>query len=172
MDPQLPESNPGELYAYGLIRGDGTAEVLKLTSGSTRYISTSSSGIEVEKVGSTWLAYLNDGTTETYDATGRLVQINTLGRITTLTYTGSDLTAVTGPSGMSYNCSMENGRLKRLVDPSGQFVEYSYDTCEQSHAGDASRRYDAHVSLRECWPLEPSDRHYRRTRDPLRHVQL
>jgi len=113
----------------GLLRPNGHHDAIQLISGA--YVSLSGASIHVQASGSNWIATTKDGSTETYNGTGLLIQRTTAGGIvTTLTYSSSgQLTAVSNPFGHSlqfgYNA---NGQISQLIDPAGKTIIYGYDS--------------------------------------------
>jgi RHS repeat-associated protein len=119
--------NPSGGAVSGMVRPDGKQEPLKLISGST-YESVAASGLVVKKVGSEWVVYHNSGTIEVYGIDGKLLRIDDRGQITTLTYTSTVLTSITGPGGHVVQLQYNGGLLSGLVGPAGDHVDYSYDS--------------------------------------------
>lgn len=111
----------------GLIRPNGFQESLK--SVGDHYISEMESGLKVQRVGANWVAYRQDGTRESYDAgSGKLLSINDHGRLTTLSYSGDNLSMVVDSFGHSLSFQYDgNGRLSAVLDPAGVAIQYIYD---------------------------------------------
>jgi RHS repeat-associated protein len=77
-----------------------------------------------------WQLTSEDGSVETYDATGKLQAIKSLGGVTqTLAYTNGLLTTITHSNGRSLTLSYDGSqRLVSLQEPSGGLYQYSYNT--------------------------------------------
>jgi RHS repeat-associated protein len=128
-----------------LVRPDGLHEPLYSIS-STQFIADTASGIQLKKVGTEWVLYLNDGAREFYDTTGKLLRLQDVsGKITTLNYTNGLLTSVVGPFGHTLQLAYTNNRLSQVTNPAGQAITFSYDTAgnltQASYPDGASRVY-------------------------------
>lgn len=112
----------------GLIRANGMQEPLNSVA-TNHYISSAGSGLQLKKVGTEWVLYLNDGSKEIYDATGKLVRLMTpAGQATLLNYTGNLLTSVVGPFGHALQFSYSAERITQVLAPAGQPIVFSYDS--------------------------------------------
>lgn len=130
----------------GLVSPKGFHEALR-AAGSGRYISEMASGIELELQGGTWIAQMNDGTRELYDAsTGALLSIDDHGKSTTLEYSGGNLVAVHGPFGhtLSFQYNVDK-QLSAVIDPALNSITYAYGTTgtlrQVTYPGGHSRGY-------------------------------
>lgn len=110
-------------------RGGFREALVTVSTPTTHYVSKGRVGAVVRKIStSLYKVALNDGTVESYDGTGRLISIvDPAGRLTSLAYTGEQLTSATGPFGhallFEYNAS---GYLARVRLPDTNTIEYSY----------------------------------------------
>jgi RHS repeat-associated protein len=71
-----------------------------------------------------------DGSSERYDLTGRLLtETDQVGQVTTLSYDSNNyLSSVTGPFGRSLSFAYDSaGRLVSFTDPAGHVTQYGYD---------------------------------------------
>jgi RHS repeat-associated protein len=113
----------------GLLRPDGHHDAVQNINGE--YVSLSGAAIHIQQSGTNWTASLGDGSGETYDSTGRLIQlVSVSGLLTSVNYDGSgQLASVVGPFGhtlrFSYNAS---GQIAHVTDPGGQIIAYTYDS--------------------------------------------
>jgi RHS repeat-associated protein len=113
----------------GISREGLRESVLTVTTPSTHYISKGANGLVVRKISSSlWKAYLNDGSIEFYDGSGRLTAIqDPAGRATTMTYNGDQLANVTGPFGHALQFEYNSeGYLIRVRLPDPTKIEYTY----------------------------------------------
>ncbi len=111
----------------GMSRPDGHHDAIQLIGGA--YTSLSGAGIQVQQTGDNWVATLHDGSSETYNATGQLIQETTAAGLTTnLTYSGGQLVAVTGPFGHSLQFAYDGaGRMSTITEPDGSStITFSY----------------------------------------------
>lgn len=114
-----------------LIRPSGFQEPLRPLIAGQSYGSTTSSGIEVHKVGVEWELYLPDGRREVYDSRGQLLAfVDAGGRATALSYNNNGQPEkITNPFGLSVSLAYDRktGNLDSLVTPNGKVIRYRYD---------------------------------------------
>jgi RHS repeat-associated protein len=97
--------------------------------------------------GVSWKLTLADDSTESYDASGKLLSIRTRsGRVTTMGWTSGQLTSVTDPFGRGLSLSYgANGRIQTLTQPDAQTVGYVYDESGRlifaTYPGSTAREY-------------------------------
>lgn len=118
-----PEEQTGRLFNYA--RTDPDAALVFSTTATVGQL-----GDVVRK--------LSDGTIEYRYAAGSLMRFNTIGRLTSvvdrngnstsLSYTGSNLTQITDPSGRTLTFTYDgSGRITKVTDPLGRQWRYAYD---------------------------------------------
>lgn len=142
---------PDQTYAIGAAkRPNGTVlffdatgkEIHNRGGGAARLIEN-----DPPSGGVSWKLTLADDSVESYDAAGKLLSIRTRqGQVTTLGWTGSQLTSVTDPFGRSLALSYgANGRIETLTQPDSQTVGYVYDTAGRlifaTYPGSTAREY-------------------------------
>ena len=118
-----------------LRRGDGVPTYFQDTDGDLRYDAS------VPFTKESWITKQGDGTfvrsfrkggTETYDSSGRLVELaDASGNTTTLTRTAGLLTDIEDAGGRALTLSYESGRLVGLAGPDGVIASYLYDTSQR-----------------------------------------
>jgi RHS repeat-associated protein len=110
----------------GMLRADGHHDILRYVA-SYHYYSEVGTGLQLKKVGQEWIAYLDNGAREVYDATGKLLRlIDPRGSVTTLNYNGNFISSVVGPFGHSLQFVYTSRRIQHIVDPAGQLIQFSY----------------------------------------------
>ncbi|MDD1620236.1 MAG: DUF6531 domain-containing protein, partial [Methylococcaceae bacterium] len=126
-------------YERSISIGSASAAALYRRANGITYIFTlvdtnwqSDADINLKLSGSAatgWQLTGEDGSVETYDATGKLLSIKSLGGAThTLTYTSGLLTSITHSNGRSLTLGYDSAsRLSTLTDPSGGVTRYGYN---------------------------------------------
>jgi RHS repeat-associated protein len=128
----------------GLLRGDGHHDILRYVA-SNHYYSEVGTGLQLQKVGVEWIAYLDTGAREVYDSSGKLIRlIDPSGSITTINYGNDGIASVVGPFGHSLQFVGVGGRIDQIVDPAGQPIQFTYvgdNLTQVSYPGGGSRVY-------------------------------
>ncbi|HEY4000735.1 MAG TPA: DUF6531 domain-containing protein, partial [Candidatus Xenobia bacterium] len=105
-------------------------------SGSVWELNTSTSyfyNATLSPSGSNWLMTFPAGNYYEFDSTGRMIALaDTHGNITTLTWTGSNLTQITEPMGRYITLAYSGSLLTSVTDPNTNTAMMSYDTINQN----------------------------------------
>lgn len=123
--------NPGvSAQPLVLFDGRGQIEVFIRQGTSNHFVSESSTGrvIDVE-AGNTFTLYEQDGTKQSFNASGRLTRLENIdsARSIDLTYQDDKLISATDQTGRQLQFEYINGRLVALHLPDGRVVAYGYD---------------------------------------------
>ncbi|HZF30318.1 MAG TPA: DUF6531 domain-containing protein, partial [Gammaproteobacteria bacterium] len=126
----------GNAQTSGVLQAaDGSLRIFDASGNeSTRNNGTNGTGAKLQAVsGIGWDVTLPTGHVERYNTSGRLISITALnGQVTTLSYSGVNLTTVTGPFGhtlaFGYN---SDGLLATVTLPDDGVISYGYDSLKR-----------------------------------------
>ncbi|MBL8299632.1 MAG: RHS repeat protein [Rhodanobacteraceae bacterium] len=150
---------PDQTYALGAVqRPDGSLQFFDSVGKEIYNVGGGAARLQriAPPVGTpavSWQLTLADDSVESYDANGRLLSIRTrAGQITTMLWTGDQLTRVTDPFGryLSLNYGPD-GRLQSLTLPDSQTIGYVYDTAGRllfaTYPGSTAREYHYELAV-------------------------
>ena len=119
----MPDEQTGRLFSYARTEADGT--LIFTTSATVGQL-----GDELRKLTNGAFEYRKaEGDVMRFDASARPIAIvDHNGNMTTLTYSGANLTQITDPVGRTVTLSYDsNSRVDKITDPLGREWHYAYD---------------------------------------------